>query len=69
MNTADQNVFTLDTAFKRRWRMKSIINKIEDCDFANKPICGTDVSWAAFLDTIISKKIVNILVIFNTMRT
>lgn len=51
MNTADQNVFTLDTAFKRRWRMKSIINNIGDCDFAAKPICGTDVSWEAFLAT------------------
>lgn len=27
MNTADQNVFTLDTAFKRRWKMKAIRNK------------------------------------------
>lgn len=29
MNTADQNVFTLDTAFKRRWQMKSIRNNFK----------------------------------------
>lgn len=26
MNTADQNVFTLDTAFKRRWSLRNIEN-------------------------------------------
>lgn len=29
MNTADQNVFTLDTAFKRRWKMKAIRNSFD----------------------------------------
>ena len=29
MNTADQNVFTLDTAFKRRWIMESIPNNFD----------------------------------------
>jgi len=52
MNTADQNVFTLDTAFKRRWRMRSISNDISRCKFANYPICGSDISWKAFLETI-----------------
>lgn len=55
MNTADQNVFTLDTAFKRRWKMKSIENDIANCDHADTPICGTTVSWRTFAETINDK--------------
>ena len=54
MNTADQNVFTLDTAFKRRWRMKAIENsfKSEDCSFAGEPVCGYNVTWKVFAEKI-----------------
>ena len=55
MNTADQNVFTLDTAFKRRWKMKSIENDIANCNHAESPICGTTVSWRNFAETINDK--------------
>ena len=55
MNTADQNVFTLDTAFKRRWKMVSVKNEIANCDHANEPICGTNVSWANFAIAVNSK--------------
>ena len=48
MNTADQNVFTLDTAFKRRWIMKSIKNNINDCGHANNHICGRNLTWLKF---------------------
>ena len=30
MNTSDQNVFTLDNAFQRRWEMKQVTNKLKD---------------------------------------
>lgn len=57
MNTADQNVFTLDTAFKRRWIMRSIKNDIANCNHANEYIDGTLVTWYNFTkkinDTII----------------
>lgn len=52
MNTADQNVFTLDTAFKRRWAMKSIRNDIGGCEYGDTPICGTAVTWRTFAETV-----------------
>ena len=52
MNTADQNVFTLDTAFKRRWAMKSIRNDIGGCEYGNAFICGSTITWRVFAETI-----------------
>lgn len=52
MNTADQNVFTLDTAFKRRWTMRSIENNISACSHAPDPICDTAVTWGTFAEKI-----------------
>ena len=52
MNTADQNVFTLDTAFQRRWQMEHIPNDFDDTK--NKLQCeqkipGNDgISWGEF---------------------
>ena len=57
MNTADQNVFTLDTAFKRRWRMENIPNDFSKCKFATHLIAGTKITWSEFA-TAINKKIV-----------
>ncbi len=48
MNTSDQNVFTLDTAFQRRWKMCHIRNRVEDAAHADVRIEGTGISWGAF---------------------
>lgn len=32
MNTSDQNVYMLDTAFKRRWKLEKIINEFDDAE-------------------------------------
>lgn len=52
MNTSDQNVFTLDTAFKRRWKMNHISNDIEKSKYANKKIPILDISWKDFVNEI-----------------
>lgn len=51
MNTSDQNVFTLDTAFQRRWKMRMILNSEPKNGF----VPGTEVKWAEFWKTINSK--------------
>lgn len=52
MNTSDQNVFTLDTAFQRRWNMRLIENKIEAAKHANFKILDTNITWRMFNETI-----------------
>lgn len=61
MNTSDQNVFTLDTAFQRRWKMKHISNKFEisEGSHAKDLIQGTKIVWGAFA-TVINDLIVDI---------
>lgn len=52
MNTADQSVFTLDTAFKRRWHMRMIPNEVKKCKFADVKILDTEVTWSTFVTVI-----------------
>lgn len=58
MNSSDQNVFTLDTAFKRRWAFEQISNDI-DADtrhpYKNWFIPGSNITWAKFLKKINEK--------------
>ena len=50
MNTSDQNVFTLDTAFQRRWYMRLIENNFDNVnsELANAVILDTNVTWRKF---------------------
>lgn len=50
MNTSDQNVFTLDTAFQRRWDMRLIENNFDNVDpeLADAIILDTTITWRNF---------------------
>lgn len=50
MNTSDQNVFTLDTAFQRRWDMRLVENTFENVrpSLAGAVILDTGVTWETF---------------------
>ena len=59
MNTSDQNVFSLDNAFQRRWEMKLVSNDLKnDDDHAdekeqyNQTIGNTGVKWGIFREKI-----------------
>lgn len=54
MNTSDQNVFTLDTAFQRRWRMRLIENNFDNvrASLANAQILDTEVTWKTFCEKV-----------------
>ena len=64
MNTSDQNVFTLDTAFQRRWEMRLIENNFENVDqsLANAKILDTDITWEVFC------KEINNIIVSNNVR-
>lgn len=62
MNSSDQNVFTLDTAFKRRWSFEQIGNDI-DADaghpYKNWYVPGTTITWATFMKKVNDKILLN----------
>lgn len=64
MNTSDQNVFTLDTAFQRRWEMRLIENNFDYVDrkLADAEILDTGITWEVFCTQI------NKIIIGNNAR-
>lgn len=55
MNTSDQNVFTMDNAFQRRFKSKMIKNDLEDSTQYNLQIDDTGVCWGDFREWINTK--------------
>lgn len=49
MNTSDQNVYTLDTAFIRRWEKEKIPNVFTKCGFRSVKVPGMNCSWEKFV--------------------
>lgn len=61
MNTSDQNVFTLDNAFQRRWDMELVPNTCDDEKQMNAKIsaCNKTITWGNFqseINKIIAEK-------------
>lgn len=53
MNTSDQNVYTLDTAFVRRWDKVKIKNSFKNCKFKGMPVPGmAQYTWEEFVTSI-----------------
>jgi len=55
MNSSDQNVFVLDTAFKRRWKLRYVPIDLEQIDKNLKIPVGNNektVSWKRFIEVL-----------------
>lgn len=60
MNTSDQNVFPLDTAFKRRWEKERVEPNWREESIADLYVPFTDITWGTFA------KVVNSVMVSNS---
>jgi len=52
MNSADQNVFVMDTAFKRRWDFNYLPIDFSECDYRKKFISELNCTWEQFVNSL-----------------
>ena len=52
MNTADQSLFFMDSAFKRRWDLKYIPINYEESELINVEIENTKINWLDFIQVL-----------------
>lgn len=52
MNTSDQNVYPLDTAFQRRWDREKVVSKLNGSKYAALYVPGTKYTWEQFASSI-----------------
>ncbi|MDR0911814.1 MAG: hypothetical protein LBM96_04335 [Methanobrevibacter sp.] len=55
MNSADQGVFVMDSAFKRRWEFEYIPIDFGKCKYSTNNIAGFDVEWGDFAEKLNKK--------------
>ncbi len=59
MNTSDQNVFTLDSAFKRRWNYEKLQNVFNDHPYATAEIPDLETTWKNLVEHINNEILTN----------
>ena len=52
MNSADQGVFVMDSAFKRRWRFEYRPIEFSGTKYENKKVPGLNIKWMLFAETL-----------------
>lgn len=60
MNTSDQSLFPIDSAFKRRWQQEYCKIDYNCSNLKNVKIAGTNVLWLNFIKKV-NEKIINLL--------